>query len=199
MTNHKPAIINPVMGQSAPFTQHQQAGNRHPANRHRHTPKKPRYAHKVQQQGKDTSQASTAPKTAQNSTNTGANKAGFGIGGNHNQPSRQHPAKSHPKQRQRADLARLPSPIDFYHTYGLTLKGGGVWRFVLFMMTDTPVYPSIPTMGAISAMYAVPVAIWWAFIWHALGWILCRRAKSWIYTANHACQAKTAFFNFDDE
>lgn len=53
MTNHKPAIINPVMGQSAPFTQHQQAGNRHPANRHRHTPKKPRYAHKVQQQGKE--------------------------------------------------------------------------------------------------------------------------------------------------
>lgn len=136
MTNHKPAITNPVMGQSAPFTQHQQAGNRHPANRHRHTPKKPRYAHKVQQQGKDTSQASTAPKTAQNSTNTGANKAGFGIGGNHNQPSRQHPAKSHPKQRQRADLARLPSPIDFYHTYGLTLKGSGVWRMAVCPFHD---------------------------------------------------------------
>lgn len=128
MTDRKPTTTNPAMGQTAPFAQRQQANNRHPANRHRYTPKKPRYAHKVQQQGKDTSTAQNPQKTAQNGANTMANKLGFGMSSTQHQPSRQHPAKTQPKQRQRADLSRLPSPLDFYHTYGLTLKGGGVWR-----------------------------------------------------------------------
>lgn len=97
MTNHKPTITNPAMGQAAPFTQHQQANNRHPANRHRYTPKKPRYAHKVQQQGKDTSTAQNPQKTAQNGANTMANKPVFGMSSTQHQPSCQHPTKTTPK------------------------------------------------------------------------------------------------------
>ncbi|WP_294033806.1 CHC2 zinc finger domain-containing protein [uncultured Moraxella sp.] len=140
MTTDTNATTNPAMGQSAPFAKRTTGGigKRHPAHHYRHTHHQPRHAHRMTWQGKTTSHTQNPQKTAQNGANTGANKASFGMGSNQQPPrqapsqaNRQHKAKPQQKQRQRADLSRLPSPIDFYHTYGLTLKGGGVWRSAL--------------------------------------------------------------------
>ncbi|OOS02158.1 CHC2 zinc finger [Moraxella cuniculi DSM 21768] len=121
------------MGQSAPSYQRPTNGNgnRHHAYRHRHAPKNPRYAHKVKQQGKTNNPAPNAPKNAQNRANSRANNTSLSTYGKSYPNNRQSSAKTVPFTRQRADLSRLPCPIDFYHTYGLTLKGNGLWRAAL--------------------------------------------------------------------
>ncbi|MFC0821140.1 CHC2 zinc finger domain-containing protein [Moraxella marmotae] len=128
----------PPMGQYAPSAQtsdhnrHQWQRQRQLHNhQHQPTPYKPRYAHKVQAWGKDTSDTTNHAKNAQNGANTTQNPASFAIRSRYAHKS--NPTAKKPPQytRQRADLSRLPSPVDFYQSQGLTLKGGGVWRTAL--------------------------------------------------------------------
>lgn len=109
--------------------------HRHQTHRHQKTPKKPRYSHKTQHIGKDSTPSQTNAQNAQKGANTGANTRGngksLGMGSNLRPNTPQATAKTLPTTRQRADLSRLPSPLEFYSKYGLTLKGGGLWRSAL--------------------------------------------------------------------
>lgn len=74
-------------------------------------------------QGNHTNQSPNSPKTA----NYGVLSGQSSSRPHQSSQNRQH---RHQNQRQRADLERLPLPVDFYSRF-LSLKGGGQWRLAL--------------------------------------------------------------------
>lgn len=81
---------------------------------------KPPYAHIVARMNTDTAQASK-----------GENNAQFSIHGSRAGYKQNYSSRKVRQRFAKADLSRLPAPVDFYFNQGLTLKGGGVWRSAL--------------------------------------------------------------------